>query len=117
VSVSTPAVYREWDAIGGPTAVGVNDLEPAAIRVAPALAAWRDRIGDASGETPILAGSGATWWVPGERVDAHAALRDAGAEGIAPRAVRAELVNCDVGGGCAGASSCASSCASACDAS
>ena len=90
VSVSTPAVYREWDAIGGPTAVGVNDLEPAAIRVAPALAAWRDRIGDASGETPILAGSGATWWVPGERVDALAALRDEGAEVIAARAVRAE---------------------------
>ena len=56
----------------------------------PELAAWRDRIGDASGETPILAGSGATWWMPGERVGALAALRDEGAEVFAARAVRAE---------------------------
>ena len=90
LSVSTPAVYRAWDAMGGPTAAGVNDLEPAAIRVEPALAAWRERIGNASGETPILAGSGATWWLPGERVDALAALHDEGAEVIAARAVRAE---------------------------
>lgn len=90
LSVSTPAVYREWDAMGGPTAAGVNDLEPAAIRVEPKLAKWRERIGDASGDTPFLAGSGATWWVPGERADALAALRDEGAEVIAARAVRAE---------------------------
>ena len=90
VSVSTQAVYAAWDAMGAPDTDGVNDLEPAAIRVEPALAHWRDRIGAASGETPILAGSGATWWLPGERVDALAALRDEGAEVIAARAVRAE---------------------------
>jgi 4-diphosphocytidyl-2-C-methyl-D-erythritol kinase len=90
LTVSTPAVYRAWDALGGPTAAGPNDLEPAAIRVEPALAAWRERIGNASGETPVLAGSGATWWVPGTRVDALAALCDEGAEVIAARAVRAE---------------------------
>ena len=28
---ATPAVYREWDAMGGPTADGPNDLEPAAL--------------------------------------------------------------------------------------
>ena len=28
-------------------------------------AAWRDRLGDATGETPVLAGSGITWFVPG----------------------------------------------------
>jgi 4-diphosphocytidyl-2-C-methyl-D-erythritol kinase len=89
LSVSTPAVYRAWDAMGGRSAPGVNDLEPAAIRVEPALAAWRERIADASGETPVLAGSGATWWVPGERVDALAALHDEGAEVIVARAVRA----------------------------
>lgn len=89
LSVSTPAVYQAWDAIGGPTATGVNDLEPAAIRVEPRLAHWRDRIGNATGETPILAGSGATWWVPGERAGALAALRGEGAEVIAARAVRA----------------------------
>ena len=30
--VSTPAVYRAWDELGGPTATGPNDLEPAAHR-------------------------------------------------------------------------------------
>jgi 4-diphosphocytidyl-2-C-methyl-D-erythritol kinase len=90
LSVSTQAVYQAWDAMGGPTADGENDLEPAAIRVEPALANWRERIGNACGETPVLAGSGATWWVPGERVDALAALGDEGAEVIAARAIRAE---------------------------
>jgi 4-diphosphocytidyl-2-C-methyl-D-erythritol kinase len=89
LTVSTQAVYQAWDAMGGPTPAGDNDLEPAAIRVEPALAHWRERIGAASGETPILAGSGATWWVPGERADALAALRDEGAEVIGARAVRA----------------------------
>ena len=89
LSVSTQAVYRAWDELGGPTSAGANDLEPAAIQVEPALADWRERIGAACGETPVLAGSGATWWVPGERVDALAALRDEGAEVIAARAVRA----------------------------
>jgi 4-diphosphocytidyl-2-C-methyl-D-erythritol kinase len=89
LSVSTQAVYRAWDEMGGPTASGPNDLEPAAIRVEPALARWRDLIGDASGESPILAGSGATWWLPGEREDAVGALRDEGAEIVAARAVPA----------------------------
>ncbi len=62
---STPAVYRAWDDLGGPTADGPNDLEPAALRVEPRLAAWRDRLGEATGETPVLAGSGSTWFVPG----------------------------------------------------
>ena len=62
---STPAVYGAWDDLGGPTVDGPNDLEPAALRVEPRLAEWRDRIGDATGETPILAGSGSTWFVPG----------------------------------------------------
>lgn len=62
---STPAVYRAWDELGGPAAVGSNDLEPAALIVEPRLAEWRDRLGDASGEIPVLAGSGSTWFVPG----------------------------------------------------
>jgi 4-diphosphocytidyl-2-C-methyl-D-erythritol kinase len=62
---STPAVYARWDALGGPTAEGPNDLEPAALAVEPRLAAWRDRLGDATGEVPVLAGSGSTWFVPG----------------------------------------------------
>lgn len=62
---STPAVYRAWDDLGGPTAEGPNDLEPAALAVEPRLAEWRDRLGDATGRTPVLAGSGSTWFVEG----------------------------------------------------
>ena len=64
--VSTPAVYRAWDELGGPTADGPNDLEPAALVVEPALRAWRERIGELAGVEPVLAGSGATWFVPGQ---------------------------------------------------
>jgi 4-diphosphocytidyl-2-C-methyl-D-erythritol kinase len=63
--VSTPAVYRAWDALGGPGADGPNDLEPAALEVEPRLAEWRDRLGEATGQQPVLAGSGATWFVEG----------------------------------------------------
>lgn len=62
----TAAVYRAWDDLGGPTSDGPNDLEPAALLVAPELAAFRDALGNATGETPVLAGSGSTWFVPGE---------------------------------------------------
>jgi 4-diphosphocytidyl-2-C-methyl-D-erythritol kinase len=63
--VSTPAAYRAWDELGMPTAGGPNDLEPAALVVEPALARWRDRIREAAGEVPTLAGSGATWFLHG----------------------------------------------------
>ncbi|MGH9230555.1 MAG: 4-(cytidine 5'-diphospho)-2-C-methyl-D-erythritol kinase [Acidimicrobiales bacterium] len=62
---STVAVYRAWDALGGPTAAGPNDLEPAALSVEPGLARWRDRLGEATGQAPVLAGSGSTWYVEG----------------------------------------------------
>jgi 4-diphosphocytidyl-2-C-methyl-D-erythritol kinase len=62
---STAAVYRAWDALGGPTAAGPNDLEPAALSVEPGLARWRDRLGEATGRVPVLAGSGSTWYVEG----------------------------------------------------
>lgn len=65
LAVSTPAAYRAWDEMGGPTADGPNDLEPAAIAVVPELARWKDRIADVVGVTPVLAGSGATWFVEG----------------------------------------------------
>lgn len=65
VAVSTAGAYRAWDALGGPTADGPNDLEPAALLVEPQLVRWRDQLGDATGLTPVLAGSGSTWWVPG----------------------------------------------------
>jgi len=65
LAVATSAVYRAWDALGGPTAAGLNDLEPAALVVAPELAAWRDRLGEVTGAVPTLAGSGGTWFVEG----------------------------------------------------
>ncbi len=65
VHVSTAAVYRAWDDLGGPSSPGSNDLEPAALVVAPALARWRDVLGEAVGIAPSLAGSGSTWFVPG----------------------------------------------------
>jgi len=63
--VATADVYRAWDELGGPTADGPNDLEPAALAVEPRLAEYRDRLGDATGVTPVLAGSGSTWFVEG----------------------------------------------------
>jgi 4-diphosphocytidyl-2-C-methyl-D-erythritol kinase len=62
---STPAVYQAWDDLGGPTGGGANDLEPAALAVEPRLAGWRDRLAGATGESPVLAGSGSTWFVEG----------------------------------------------------
>lgn len=86
--VSTPAVYRAWDALGGPTGSGPNDLEPAALAVEPELARWRDLIGDACGRAPVLAGSGATWFVPGEHDNALAAVGNEGAEIVVARTTR-----------------------------
>ncbi len=65
VHCSTPAVYRKWDELGAPTGDNGNDLEPAALAVEPDLARYRDNLGDVTGETPRLAGSGSTWFVEG----------------------------------------------------
>ncbi len=51
----------------------------------PELARWRDRIGELSGERPILAGSGATWFVHGEHSNALAELSDEGAMVVSAR--------------------------------
>lgn len=63
--VSTAEVYRAWDAMGGPEGEHGNDLEPAAVAVAPELLAWRRNLEEASGRRPTLAGSGSTWFVQG----------------------------------------------------
>ncbi len=63
--VSTPAVYRMWDDLGGPVGSHGNDLEPAAVVVEPRLVEWRDKFGDVVGQRPRLAGSGGTWFVEG----------------------------------------------------
>lgn len=62
---STPTVYAHWDRLGGPTGEHGNDLEPAALAAYPELEKWRDRLGEATGLQPRLAGSGSTWFVEG----------------------------------------------------
>ena len=71
LSVSTPAVYRAWDALDVP-ADSLNDLEGAAIAVEPRLSDWRERVEKAAGERPTLAGSGATWFLRGHHQLAEA---------------------------------------------
>jgi 4-diphosphocytidyl-2-C-methyl-D-erythritol kinase len=88
LAVSTPAAYRAWDDLGGPRAGGPNDLEPAAIAAVPELAHWRDRITAACGVPPVLAGSGATWFVEGRHSNALAELRGEGATVVAARTCR-----------------------------
>lgn len=77
LQVATPAVYAAWDSLSPADQHGaLNDLEAAALLVEPQLARWRDRIREATGVSPTLAGSGATWFVLG-RHDVAAALPDA----------------------------------------
>ena len=90
VVVSTPAVYRAWDELGGPHAdrsIDANDLEAAALIVEPQLRAWRERIGEATGAVPVMAGSGSAWFVGGDREDVLDRLRDDGAFVRVSRAV------------------------------
>lgn len=73
LAVDTAAVYKNWDdrrarsggghAGDGP---GGNELEPAAVEVAPELAQWRDRFAEVTGQRPRLAGSGSSWFVEGD---------------------------------------------------
>ncbi|HXQ60448.1 MAG TPA: 4-(cytidine 5'-diphospho)-2-C-methyl-D-erythritol kinase [Acidimicrobiales bacterium] len=98
LSVSTAAVYGAWDENpsghrGGPSrhAHAGNDLEDAALAVAPRLSAWRDRFADISGRRPRLAGSGSTWFVEGDPAEMHLEGReflDLDGERAALRAVR-----------------------------
>jgi len=66
VGCPTGAVYKRWDDLGGPSGRSGNDLEPALLDLMPETARWRDRLGDATGQQPRLAGSGGTWFVEGE---------------------------------------------------
>ena len=65
IMCSTPEVYAAWDRLGGPKGAHGNDLEPAALVVAPELGEWRDEMARATGRRPRLAGSGSTWFVEG----------------------------------------------------
>jgi 4-diphosphocytidyl-2-C-methyl-D-erythritol kinase len=60
--VSSALVYKAWDAPGGPTGAGPNDLEIPALEVEPRLLWWRDFLAASSGRRPLLAGSGSSWF-------------------------------------------------------
>ena len=83
--MSTPAVYRAWDELGGPKAARavappagvaalvdglVNDLEAAAAHVEPRWIDFRVAL-EAAAEAPaLLAGSGSACWLPFDDPDA-----------------------------------------------
>ncbi len=97
LAVSTPAAYRAWDELGGPSGDGVNDLEPAALAVEPRLREWKRRIAELTGAQPTLAGSGATWFLEGDREKALAELVDEGASVLVTSTVdAATATNADV---------------------
>ena len=76
LSVSTPEVYRAWDALGGPHGEYGNDLEEAALAVEPRLSWWRDLISTVAGRRPCLAGSGGTWYLEPARGAAPALVAE-----------------------------------------
>ena len=59
-SCATASVYRVWDELGGPHEA-VNDLEPAALRGEPRLAAFKETFERAAGAPAVLAGSGSSY--------------------------------------------------------
>ena len=63
--VSTPAVYKHWDEMGGPVGDNGNDLEPALLCYMPEADQYKNRLAEISGKIPQLAGSGSTWFVEG----------------------------------------------------
>lgn len=82
---ATPAVYRAWDELGAPRSDRVldsdlvvgglrNDLEPAALVVAPELASFREALAAATQLPPILLGSGSSYAVIVEDADTAAAI-------------------------------------------
>ena len=86
-SISTPAVYRAWDELGGPRSTRAipapgpvahlvdelaNDLEPAAERVEPRLVAFRDAL-------EAAAGRGRCWRGAGRRAGSRSRTRPSGA--------------------------------------
>jgi 4-diphosphocytidyl-2-C-methyl-D-erythritol kinase len=64
--VNTTLVYAAWDELAEGRSAGterVNTLTNAALVVEPRLAPWRDAMRELTGQQPILAGSGSTWFV------------------------------------------------------
>jgi 4-diphosphocytidyl-2C-methyl-D-erythritol kinase len=115
-SLSTAAVYRAWDELGGPSSERavplpeslagaglpdhlVNDLEPAAEHLEPRLRPFREALEHLAGAPALLAGSGSAYVVPVASAG-HAAMvaTQAGVElravafatGLAARGVEAQ---------------------------
>jgi 4-diphosphocytidyl-2-C-methyl-D-erythritol kinase len=114
--LSTPAVYRAWDDLGGPSSTRavptpaalagrglpdelVNDLEPAAEHVEPRLRPFREELEALAGAPALLAGSGSAYVVPVASSEQAAVVATrAGAElravafatGLAARGVEAQ---------------------------
>ncbi len=63
--VSTQEVYRQYDLIKGDAEGGANDLERAALSCEARLLRSKKLLRSLSGEEPILAGSGSTYFVSG----------------------------------------------------
>jgi 4-diphosphocytidyl-2-C-methyl-D-erythritol kinase len=95
---STPDVYRAWDALGGPKGHRVvesdlidgglrNDLEPAALVVAPELAAFRDTFAAATEGVPVLCGSGSSYAVIAADAEAAAHFARRAADALAVHTV------------------------------
>jgi 4-diphosphocytidyl-2-C-methyl-D-erythritol kinase len=63
--VDTRRVYAAWDERhrAGMSEEGANELTESALSVEPRLVPWRDALGQRTGGTPVLAGSGSTWFV------------------------------------------------------
>ena len=114
--LSTPAVYRAWDDLGGPASTRtvptpgklaglglpdelVNDLEPAAEHLEPRLRPFREGLEALAGGPALLAGSGSAYVVPvASTAQAAAVATQAGVElratafatGLAARGVEAQ---------------------------
>jgi 4-diphosphocytidyl-2-C-methyl-D-erythritol kinase len=85
--VPTPAAYRAWDGLGGPTgsakdwpataaAIGRpvrNDLEPAAVMVRPEIVDWLEALSVVAGRPSMVSGSGSACFVEVDEPSADAA--------------------------------------------
>jgi 4-diphosphocytidyl-2-C-methyl-D-erythritol kinase len=85
--VPTPAAYRAWDGLGGPTgspkewpvttaAIGRpvrNDLEAAAATVRPEIVDWLEALSSLAGRPAMVSGSGSACFVEVDEPSAEAA--------------------------------------------
>ena len=80
--VSTQEVYRQYDLMKGDAEGGANDLERAALSCEVRLLRSKKLLRTLSGEEPILAGSGSTYFVSGTFEDLELSSSPVVAEGF-----------------------------------